>query len=503
MIGNKIFGMNSISNKLLVSILIFSSCITMIIAFIQLYVEYEEGLDKIEKEIKYIKERQFGSLAFAVWALNKMQVDSVLKSISYSPNISYVRISDPKANFLMEYGDASLASHKTITHRLTHFVSPGRGHEVGVVELNVSYYALYAHLKKRVMFILLGKFVKTFVFSFFILWIVGTLVIKDLNLMASFLAKLQFPRDNGKTFPNRRKMVKDEFDVVVDSFNDMTLRLDKSYKQIHIWNDGLEDIVAQRMVDIKKLQEKNGHLIRVLCHDVANSSMAISLVEYKLRRLLNSFSKSHEEEETFSKLTKTLRANTKRQQEILKQVRDVVLASEEESILVDLESVNIDELFIEITQSFNEQLSEKNIKVNHCVKGSTRGFRVDYSVFKNNILSNVMGNAIKYSHENSVIDLKFHSNGNRQYISVINYGNLISTDEIAGILSLQRVESNPGTMGETGSGIGLMIVQKCLKAHDGHLEIFRGTDVNPFVEFRLHLPIKNRAFFAHQGEVRA
>lgn len=87
------------------------------------------------------------------------------------------------------------------------------------------------------------------------------------------------------------------------------------------------------------------------------------------------------------------------------------------------------------------------------------------------ILLNVLDNALKYSREQSAVTLKVVNKGEKVAISVEDFGVGIPSEEIAFIFEkLYRVEkSRSRTSG--GSGIGLAIVKELVEAHGGSIEV--------------------------------
>lgn len=87
------------------------------------------------------------------------------------------------------------------------------------------------------------------------------------------------------------------------------------------------------------------------------------------------------------------------------------------------------------------------------------------------IILNLLDNALKYSMEQSVVKIKVFNKGKKVAISVQDFGIGIPSEEIEFIFEkLYRVEkSRSRTSG--GSGIGLAIVKELVEAHNGSMEV--------------------------------
>ncbi|MBY0221319.1 HAMP domain-containing protein [Sporosarcina aquimarina] len=87
------------------------------------------------------------------------------------------------------------------------------------------------------------------------------------------------------------------------------------------------------------------------------------------------------------------------------------------------------------------------------------------------IVLNLLDNALKYSVEQSTVTMKVSKKGKKSVISVVDVGIGIPLEEIDFIFEkLYRVEkSRSRTLG--GSGIGLAIVKELVEAHDGSIDV--------------------------------
>lgn len=87
------------------------------------------------------------------------------------------------------------------------------------------------------------------------------------------------------------------------------------------------------------------------------------------------------------------------------------------------------------------------------------------------IVLNLLDNALKYSKENTEVILKVYKNGEKTIISVQDFGMGISATDIEFIFErLYRVEkSRSRAFG--GSGIGLAVVKELVEAHGGSIEV--------------------------------
>lgn len=102
------------------------------------------------------------------------------------------------------------------------------------------------------------------------------------------------------------------------------------------------------------------------------------------------------------------------------------------------------------------------------------------------ICQNIIGNSIKYSFNNSKINIFFSESGNNLKIHFIDEGVGMTKEKINEIIAKKsNLKSQLGTNEEKGSGLGLVLTQSLLELNNGHLEI--SSELNKGSEFIIHL----------------
>lgn len=108
------------------------------------------------------------------------------------------------------------------------------------------------------------------------------------------------------------------------------------------------------------------------------------------------------------------------------------------------------------------------------------------------VIVNLLGNALKFSFENSSIEILADRYNERQAeIVVRDYGTGISPGDRDKIFTVEKIISKEGTKGERGSGFGLTLVKEIIQKHHG--EIWFYTEEGKGSEFHFTLPIHNEA----------
>lgn len=103
------------------------------------------------------------------------------------------------------------------------------------------------------------------------------------------------------------------------------------------------------------------------------------------------------------------------------------------------------------------------------------------------ILRNLLGNAIKFTREGGIINLKAVKDGNNVIVSVSDSGIGMSPEEISKLFDISRVHSKLGTANEKGTGLGLMLCRDLVGRNGGDLWVESAAGVGSV--FRFSVPV--------------
>jgi two-component system sensor histidine kinase/response regulator len=104
------------------------------------------------------------------------------------------------------------------------------------------------------------------------------------------------------------------------------------------------------------------------------------------------------------------------------------------------------------------------------------------------VFRNLLSNAIKFTPQEGDIRFEAVNSGEMIQISFTNTGNVIPRDKIARILSSDSIQSEPGTDGESGSGLGLILCKDFIRRNKGKLDIT--SDATNGTRFTISLPLQ-------------
>lgn len=212
-------------------------------------------------------------------------------------------------------------------------------------------------------------------------------------------------------------------------------------------------------VQSKKIDD----LFRVLFHDLANplGRIAIGL----------SIAKKNIPEGTNRGIEIAKQASDS-MMEITQNIRKMYAVSKGKAN-VDLTLTPLNKAVEYILEVYAAELEKKKIKVTyHFEKNEGLHLLVEPVSFNNQVLGNIVSNAIKFSPPNSEIILNAYPVGQRDYaVEVKDNGIGIPQDLIGQLFDLNKKTSRPGTNGESGTGFGMHITKSFVEMYGGELQI--------------------------------
>lgn len=102
------------------------------------------------------------------------------------------------------------------------------------------------------------------------------------------------------------------------------------------------------------------------------------------------------------------------------------------------------------------------------------------------VLDNLVSNAVKFSHPDSQVWIEVAGEGDQAVIAVRDEGVGLEPEQIAGLFTPYQKGGTRGTGGEASTGLGLAIVKRIVTAHGGRIEV--DSEVGRGTTFSVHLP---------------
>ncbi len=222
---------NPIAQKLIFHTVLFSAIITLIFTAIQLYVELQHDVKELNNKLEQIKISYLKSIAQSVWISDQKQMQIILDGITELPDIVYARvISENKKDII----SGSVSGEKNIKHKMDlNYLYNNQNIKIGEFIVVASLSNVYRQLFKRLRFILLSNTLKISMVAIFIYFLFFRLITRHLTKISEFSEKHDVLNDSKLLTLDRDNSEHDEFDTVVESINDMHVRLHEQISEIN------------------------------------------------------------------------------------------------------------------------------------------------------------------------------------------------------------------------------------------------------------------------------
>lgn len=155
-------------------------------------------------------------------------------------------------------------------------------------------------------------------------------------------------------------------------------------------------------------------------------------------------------------------------------------------MLLEKTNFDINKVIRDTAASFEGTCDRKNIKLQLFLTGDQLFVRADMGKIQQ-VLYNLLDNAIKFSYEDSSIKIETTEKKNKLYISVKDYGIGIPKEEIK--LVWDRFYKSDASRGKDkkGTGLGLSITKEIIQSHGENINVISTLDAGS--EFIFTLPI--------------
>lgn len=262
--------MGGIGWRLLVRVLFVSSVITLLLTMMELYLDYRRDIHAIELRMSEIESGYRQSLGEGLWRVNQPQLRLQVEGILRLPDISYVELREAadQTPLVVTAGFRQAVPSARREFKIFYKVR-GTDQLIGNLVVEATFDRIYRRLLDTAVIIMVGQAVKTFIVSFFILFLVHRLVTRHLTAIARKLGEhdllsLQTPLRLDRHSPRRA----DELDHLVGAFNQ---------RETGLRDAQLRNLDAQMQLAHANRVATMGQLAASLAHEV-NQPIAAALI---------------------------------------------------------------------------------------------------------------------------------------------------------------------------------------------------------------------------------
>jgi two-component system, sensor histidine kinase ChiS len=440
-----------IGHRLLFSILVASSIVTLVTAGFQLYLEYKRDIDIIKTRVQEIQDIHLRVMGSHLWEYDIDQIRLQMEGILRLPDMEYLEIFKD-SDVIIRVGQAESKNNFAYTFPIV-YQSSGTDKILAHLKIIASLDEVHDRMVERFLVILGFQAIKTFLVSIFILFIIQYLITRHLNAMADYASKLDldhldYPLILNKTSQNQG----DEIDIVVRSLNDMRLKLQNSYMDLDSKNkellrmDQLKDqFLANTSHELKT--PLNG-IIGIAESMLDNENDALSLDNNHYLSLIVS--------------------SGRRLSHLINDILDFSKLKHHD-IALKLQALDIRTIVDVIISLSSVLIPESKIKLINSVPQALPPAKGD-EIRIQQIFHNLIGNSIKFTKEGE-IEIFAETDQNFIKIKIRDTGIGIPPENLNKIFN--SFEQTDGSMNReySGTGLGLSISKQLIELHGGNISV--------------------------------
>ncbi|MCU0391416.1 MAG: ATP-binding protein [Thermoflexibacter sp.] len=222
-----------------------------------------------------------------------------------------------------------------------------------------------------------------------------------------------------------------------------------------------EEILTQAE-ELVKMNATKDKLFSIISHDLKSPFN-------RLRGILRLLDMDGLSQEEFLDYSRKLRKNADNLYDTLENLLKWSMLQMQKGMVTTFEKVNIFDVVEEVSKLYDESLQEKEITIfNQTDRELSAHADLDQVKL---ILRNLIANAIKFTHKGGKILVINKIVKGKLKISIIDEGIGMSQEQMSKLFDISANTTQKGTLGEKGTGIGLLLVKEFIENNRGEIEI--------------------------------
>ena len=270
-----------LSTKLVSLVLLISALVSLIFVGIQALAEYRNQLRSVDRAAQTVFANYSSILAEGLYKLDRVQLETTLKSIQYNPDIASVMVKSENFDLQLSLENKDLTPTRTISWPLIHKMGQD-DFIAGTLELAISHDNVVNNLKKKLLSELGILLLRVFIISFIVLLVIERLLVRPIVKLSSTLSEIdpkEFETINIKCF---RHSESDELTRLIDTVNERGIALQEAYQEINIELQNRKNIQS-RVISLAQ-QAETAKIASSVLHNTANALMIASMIPRKIER---------------------------------------------------------------------------------------------------------------------------------------------------------------------------------------------------------------------------
>ena len=218
---------DSLAIRLLSYILICSFALAIIITLLQLLLDYQNDLTKIDASIEQVESSFVEPLATSLWNFDKEQIEIQSKGIMKLPYMQYVKVYEVVGNTEVAISHQGIIKDQYDISKKFDLIHQKQ--VVGTLFVATSLDQVYEQLIDKSLMILINQTIRIMIVSICILFIIYYMLIRHINKIALYTRNIKLSSHNKNLVLDGRKRLtsspSDELDELVYLLNKMQKRI--------------------------------------------------------------------------------------------------------------------------------------------------------------------------------------------------------------------------------------------------------------------------------------
>ncbi|MDO9511695.1 MAG: hybrid sensor histidine kinase/response regulator [Bacteroidales bacterium] len=222
-------------------------------------------------------------------------------------------------------------------------------------------------------------------------------------------------------------------------------------------------VIKENNVALQELNEEKNYLIGMAAHDLRNPLAGILMLSDLLIQ-----EDSNVVNDSVREMVKLMHTASKGMLDIINDLLDVSKISAGK-LEINSRPIRISEIIQKSISNNKFQAEYKKIQIDFSTEGEVFKVMAD-SVRVEQIMDNLISNAVKYSENNTSIIINCHRSESGILVTVKDQGQGIPASELTKLFQpFSKAKGVRTTAGEASTGLGLAIVKKMVEAHNGFI----------------------------------